>query len=123
MANRLDIGPDLKYKYAVIVWQYLLGKAQNRQSITYDQLSRKLELAENQAIRPTLPRISKLCQGEELPLLTVLVVDASGKPGSQYPGDFKDLDAERERVFSYPWSKVFPPSPDDFRAIWDDTQD
>ena len=55
------------------------------------------------------------CREQQLPPLTVLVVNQdTGLPGSGLT-TLEDVNLDRERVFAHDWFQVEPPETDDFR--------
>ena len=91
------------------VWQVLVSKAMNRQTITY------LKLTEAVGAPPGAHRgigshhlgpIADYCHEHDLPRLSVLVVSATtGRPSL----DCSDVDTEREKVFDHNWFAEVPP--------------
>lgn len=64
-----------------------------------------------------LGRVMFYCQQEQLPPLTVVVVNQeTGLPGSGLLG--AELNADRERVFGYNWYGIVPPSPTELDAAY-----
>ena len=56
------------------------------------------------------------CQQNELPPLTLLVVNRSGMPGEGFTAEDPDsFQQKREEVFDFPWFRVVPPSIDDLQ--------
>jgi hypothetical protein len=97
---------------AVQAWQILIGKAMNRQLLTYEGLS--LLMYEKEAagvLDEILGHIAFYCHDNSLPPLTVLVVNKhSGRPGAGIPIDPATIDERREEVYRYNWFKPYPPS-------------
>jgi hypothetical protein len=87
---------------AVQAWQILISNAANRQTITYDGLS-KLMYGKSAAgvLAQILGHIAFYCKENRIPPLTTLVVvKARGKPGHRIPVDPSKIDGERERYTS-----------------------
>lgn len=84
---------------ALQIWQILIGKAHNRQTITYGALANMIGYSNAQPIPNILNYIMKYCDHYDLPPLTALVVNKeSGAPGGGLT-TLRDLDADREDVF------------------------
>ena len=114
MVRRFDENPTL-YKRALQIWQILISKASNRQTMTYGNLSNMLD-GSIRAIEmgDYLDPVMRYCRTNRLPPLTILVVNReTGEPGSGFPRS-NALNADRERVFNYNWFAVIPPTPEEF---------
>ena len=94
------------------IWQILVCKAHNRQTLTYGQLADLLGFGGALSPANILGRITYYCIQNSLPQLTVLVVNQdTGLPGK---GLIKtDFNADREKVFRFNWFGVVPPTPDE----------
>ena len=105
---------------AVQAWQILVGKAMNRQTVTYEGLS-KLMFGKQAAgvLAQILGHIAYYCIDQKLPPLTDIVVGKwPGKPGHGIPVDSMNVDEERESVYQYDWFNIYPPSESDFAAAY-----
>lgn len=101
---------------ALQIWLILIGKASNRQTVTYEMLNGMLGFkGHGGVLGPILDYLMRYCRQESLPPLTVLVVNKhTGLPG---PGLTEtDLNADRETVFNYDWFAIAPPTLDELRA-------
>ena len=99
---------------AVQIWQILVGLAYNRQTITYEKLSKLLGFKGAGTMGKLLDPIMKYCKLNGLPPLTVLVVGKYlGVPGGGLI-TVKDADLEREKVYDYDWFNVYPPDETEF---------
>ena len=97
---------------AVQAWQILVGMATNRQTITYEGLSR-LMYGKSAAgvLASILGHIAFFCIDNELPPLTSIVVGKRrGTPGDEIPIDPASIDEVREQVYGYNCYDVYPPS-------------
>ncbi len=98
---------------AVQAWLILVGCAMNRQTLTYEGLS-KLMYGHKAAgvLDKILGHIAFYCDSEGLPLLTAIVVGKTrGAPGEAIPIDLKQIDSERERVYAeVDWFNIYPPT-------------
>ena len=102
---------------ALQAWQYLIAKATNRQIIPYDELRELMGYADSRPMGVILGCIMNYCKQNELPILTIIVVNKkTGIPGEGFTAeDLKDYHQKREDVFNYPWYKLVPPSVDEFK--------
>lgn len=98
---------------AVQAWQILVGKAMNRQTVTYRALS-ELMYGKPAAgvLGEILGHIAFYCIDSKLPALTSIVVNTGGTPGSRIPIDLSTIDTERESVYDHDWYDVYPPNED-----------
>lgn len=88
--------------HAARAWQVLVAAALNRQSLTYELLNDRVKFM-TPGLGNVLGFVMNYCAHHHLPPLHVLVEQKhSGRPG---PGllTTNDLDADRERVYQYPW--------------------
>jgi hypothetical protein len=94
---------------ALQMWQILIGKAHNRQTITYGQLAELLGFHGAGTLAHMLGHLYYYCPQNSLPPLTVLVVNQdTGLPGEGFAD--ADLHRSREQVFGYDWYGVWPPT-------------
>ncbi len=102
---------------ALQIWQILIGAARDRQILTYGMLANMLGYGGAGVLAQPLGHIMYYCQENDLPPLTILVVNKdTGLPGEGLTG--ADLNADRESVFRYDWHSIIPPSPEDFRIAY-----
>ena len=94
---------------ALQIWQVLLGLAHNRQTITYETLAELIGMGNiSIGLNQPLTLLMNYCQQNNLPPLTILVVQKhSGIPG-QGLTTIEDLNKDREDVFNYDWFKLKP---------------
>lgn len=99
---------------ALQAWQILVAAAMNRQTFTYKGLSQLMYRKDAAGVLDQiLGHIAFFCSDNELPALTSIVVGKGrGTPGADIPVDPKDMDREREKVYSHDWYNVYPPSPE-----------
>ncbi|MGA3303230.1 MAG: hypothetical protein ABSC72_08080 [Methylovirgula sp.] len=105
---------------AVQAWQILVGKAMNRQTITYEGLSR-LMFGKNAAgvLAGILGHIAFYCNDNDLPPLTSIVVGKSrGTPGEEIPIDPSVIDEKREEVYQCDWYDIRPPSEEELGSAY-----
>jgi hypothetical protein len=106
---------------AVQAWQILVGKAMNRQTITYEDLSICMYNKKAQGVlAKILGHIAFYCNDNRLPGLTSIVVGKwRGTPGSEIPIDLSRIDEYREKVFKYNWYNVCPPFEEELKSAFD----
>lgn len=92
---------------ALQIWPILINAAHNRQILTYKAVGDLIGMPPI-AISQPLGLIMHYCTDHQLPPLTILVVSAeSGKPGDGLT-TVKNLDQDREEVFSFNWYGLVP---------------
>jgi hypothetical protein len=96
---------------AVQAWQILVGKAMNRQTVTYDGLGELMFRRQAAGVLAhILGHVALYCNDNNLPPLTAIVVSQRGTPGPGIPIDRTTLDEQREKVYGWDWYNVYPPS-------------
>lgn len=101
---------------ALQAWQYLIGKAANRQIVQYEELRLLMDYPTSNPLSSILGCIMFWCEQNDLPPLTLLVVNKSGIPGEGFTAEhLADYHQRREDVFNYPWFKILPPSIEQFK--------
>jgi hypothetical protein len=114
MVTKFDAHPHWPYR-ALQIWLILIGKAENRQTMTYGVLAEMLGFEGAGVMSNPLDHILCYCAVNQLPPLTCLVVNQeTGLPGEGLKLD--DLHGDRERVYRYNWYSVIPPTPKEFEA-------
>jgi hypothetical protein len=106
---------------ALQAWQILVGKAMNRQTITYEQISQLMYgKSAPGVLAAVLGHVAFYCNDHGLPALTAIVVNSvSGLPGAEIPvDDLRKLNEEREEVYMRDWYDVFPPSETELAAAF-----
>jgi putative restriction endonuclease len=101
---------------ALQAWQFLIGKARNRQIVQYEELRQLLGYPTCNPLRHVLGCIMWFCQqNPPLPPLTIIVVNQSGEPGDGFSAEIREnYHQRREDVFNYPWFNLVPPTIHDF---------
>ena len=99
---------------AVQIWQILVALAYNRQTLTYEKLSKLLGFKGAGTMGQFLNPIMRYCKLNSLHPLTVLVVGKYIGVPSEGLITVKDADLERERVYDYDWFNVYPPNESEF---------
>ncbi|MER8626344.1 hypothetical protein [Mesorhizobium sp. M1143] len=102
---------------AVQIFSILSAAAHRRETLTYAGLAQLLGYAGAGVFAQTLDLILRWCAANELPPLTVLVVNSeTGLPGAGFQ-TADDLHSAREEVFSFEWLDVLPPTVDELDAV------
>ncbi len=105
---------------AVQAWQILIGAAMNRQTYTYERLSRLMYQRDAAGVLAgILGHIAFYCNDHHLPPLTSIVVGKGrGTPGHDIPIDLTQTDSERERVYETDWYDIYPPSAEELSVAY-----
>lgn len=102
---------------AIQIFGILVASAQRRETLTYSGLADMLGFAGSGVFAQTLELLLKWCANNGLPPLTVLVVNSgTGLPGDGFHSS-DDLHRARERVFSYNWLDLIPPTVEELDAL------
>ena len=103
---------------AVQIWQILIGLARNRQTITYGMLGKKIGFKGVGIIGPFLDPIMRYCKQNNLPPLTIVVVnETTGSPGEGLT-TIGNESSDREDVFNCDWYNLYPPSEVDYAGLY-----
>jgi hypothetical protein len=89
------------------LWDLLIKCAKNRKTISYGEASRLLEI-HHRVIRHPLHIIQKYCHDNNLPHLTILVVDRNGKLGKGKT-TVSNVNIERNSVYEMNWQSIKHP--------------
>lgn len=96
---------------ALQAWQYLIGKAANRQIVQYEELRILMDYPTCNPLTPALGCIMFYCEQNDFPPLTLIVVNKSGLPGDGFTVEqIQNYHQRREEVFNFPWFKLVPPT-------------
>ena len=107
-----------RYSRAVQIWQILIGLAHRRQTVTYGMLGDMIGFKGVGVIGRFLDPIMRYCKQNNLPPLTIVVVgESTGSPGAGLI-TIRNEDLDREAVFNYNWYNLYPPSEDEFAALF-----
>lgn len=105
---------------ALQAWQYLIGKAANRQIVKYNELRELMGYPTNNPLASILGCIMFVCEQNSLPPLTIIVVNRMGVPGGGFTAEkIADYHQRREDVFNYEWFKIIPPTVGEFQQARD----
>jgi putative restriction endonuclease len=112
MIKKFDEDPSDELR-AFQIWLILIGKAFNRQIVTYKILGKMLGFRGYGVFAGILDHIRIYCILNHLPPLTALVVNQiTGLPGKGLGLSDKDLNAAREKIYNYDWYNIIPPTPE-----------
>ena len=118
MIKKFDDNPS-EASRAVQIWQILICKAHDHQTITYATLAVLMRFGGAGVFARILGHIMYFCDKYDLPLLTALVVNVTTeRPGEGLTGIDEDLNVEQEKVFKYNWYGLYPPSEEQFNDAW-----
>lgn len=119
LTNNTDKGNKSSAR-ALQAWQVLIGKAFNRQIVHYDELSKTMEYTDNRPMSTILGCIMYFCDQNNLPPLTILVVNQEGVPGDGFCiENINNYHQMREDVHNYEWYKIVPPSIGEFQTAFE----
>jgi hypothetical protein len=105
---------------AVQTWQILVGKAMNRQTVTYNELGKLVYGRHAPGVfAKILGHIAFYCEDYKLPSLTTIVVSqGAGAPGFGIPIPPSKVLTEREKVFERDWYDIVPPTADELHEAY-----
>ncbi|GHT80139.1 hypothetical protein FACS1894130_10820 [Spirochaetia bacterium] len=91
------------------IWLYLIECSNNKQLYSYKDIGNRVELHWRMVGRALEP-IQKYCLDNNLPPLTILVVNSSKKPGVGFIAAKSDeIDQKTKEVYNFDWSKIDNP--------------
>lgn len=94
---------------ACAAWPVLVEVARRHETISYGGLGGKIGV-HHRAVRYVLGIIQDYCLAENLPPLTILVVNGSGRPGDGFIAhDLNDFDGGLSYVWEYDWGTLENP--------------
>jgi hypothetical protein len=99
------------HERAAQIWPLLTYAASHRQTLTYELLGRLIGVP-HFGLSQLLEPIQSYCLIRELPALTSLVVNQTGRPALGFIAA-QDVPVEHERVFVHPWLNQGPPTPEE----------
>lgn len=89
-------------------WQILIAQAAERRTVNYVDVSKRMGRKGAQGLGDFLDCITAYCTENDLPDLSAIVVrEVSGE--MSMPRDYA-WGAERQRVYSYRWFEIMPPT-------------
>ncbi len=90
-------------------WPILTTHAKKRSTITYGELGQALGV-HHRSVRYVLGVIQDYCLEEKLPPLTILIINASGMPGSGFIAfDLNNFEEGLEKVYDFDWGAMENP--------------
>jgi putative restriction endonuclease len=88
-------------KRAQLAWRILIEVARNKELITYGELGHEMQVHQR-AVRFFLELIQTHCLDNDLPPLTILIINQTGKPGKGYiASKIENFDVNKDRVFNF----------------------
>lgn len=105
---------------ALQAWQFLIGKANNRQTVRYGDLAKLMGYTDDRPLFSILGHIMYFCNQNNLPPLTIIVVNKDGTPGEGFSAATPDeFHKKREEVFLFDWFGIMPPTIQEFHEAWE----
>ena len=107
--------PRTEPAWGLRAYLVLLGAAARRETITYEQLSERIDRGGARFLHAPLMHLMRWCENQGLPPLTVLVVNkTSGRPERGLTTiDPEEFAEAQQRVFALDWFAVLPPTIDE----------
>jgi len=103
-----------RYQRSSQIWSLLICAANERKSYTYGNIADILGFGGAGTMAQFLGPIMWLCEDNEWPPLTVLVVNQdTGLPGEGL-STLEEVNEDRETVFKFDWFSLEPPQNADF---------
>jgi hypothetical protein len=113
--HRFSDNPSAEFR-ALQIWQILVCAAENRQTLTYKILAGRMGYKGAGVLANTLGHVLYYCKLNGLPPLTAIVVnEKTGLPGDGIGIPVERILSDHEKVFSFNWFDLLPPSPDDLK--------
>lgn len=104
-----------RYQRSNQIWSLLICAARERKSYTYGDVADILGFGGAGTMAQLLGPIMWLCEDNEWPPLTALVVNReTGLPGEGL-STLEDVNEDRELVFNFDWFLLEPPQIQDFK--------
>lgn len=103
-----------RYQRASQIWSVLINAAKDRKIYNCGEIANILGFGGAGVMAPILGCIMWFCDENDLPALTILVVNKeTGLPGDGLT-TIEDVNKDREAVFRYDWFSIEPPQNSDF---------
>ena len=98
--------------WALRAYLVLIGCAARHETVTYEQLARRIKRGASNLLAKPLELVTQWCQQNSLPALSSLVVDyATALPAPGFTGvPWSEIRHEQERVWQFDWFSIFPPT-------------
>ena len=106
-----------RYQRSLQIWALLVCAARERRSYTYGDIAKILGMKGAGVMAQFLGPIMWYCENNDLPPLTVLVVNQeTGLPGEGL-STIEEVNSDRELVFNYDWFSLKPPETSGFSEV------
>jgi hypothetical protein len=104
--------PRTEPAWGLRAYLILMGCAADRQTVTYDDLARRIDRGGPNLLARPLDLITRWCQHHRVPAIASLVVEqATGLPAPGFAAVSRDeIPREQERVWAFDWYAIFPPT-------------
>jgi len=92
---------------AAYAWDILTDIARRRETIRYRELSDAIGMSHHRPLRYVLGYIQNYCLEDNLPPLTILIVNGNGRPGSGFIAwDVDHIEEGLDEVYEFIWESV-----------------
>jgi len=104
--------PRTEPAWGLRAYLVLMGCAADRQTVTYDDLARRIDRGGPNLLARPLELVTRWCQRHNVPAIASLVVEqATGLPAPGFAVVSKDeIPREQERVWDFDWYGIVPPT-------------
>ena len=104
--------PRTEPAWSLRAYLVLMGCAADRQTVTYEDLARRIDRGGPNLLARPLNLITRWCQRHSLPAIASLVVEqATGLPAPGFAAVTRDeIPHEQERVWDFDWFGILPPT-------------
>jgi hypothetical protein len=104
--------PRTEPAWGLRAYLVLMGCAADRQTVTCDDLARRIDRGGPNLLARPLELVTRWCQRHSLPAIAALVVEqATGSPTPGFAVVSKDeIPREQERVWDFDWYGIVPPT-------------
>ena len=104
--------PQTEPAWGLRAYLVLMGCAADRQTVSYDDLARRINRGGPNLLARPLDLITRWCQQHSVPAIASLVVEqGTGLPAPGFSAVSKDeIPREQERVWEFDWYGILPPT-------------
>jgi hypothetical protein len=104
--------PATESASALRAYLVLIGCAADEQTVTYEELAKKIRRGGPHFLSGPLDSIARWCSRNGLPQLTTLVVEqVTGMPAPGFTAIARsEIRTEHEKVWKHDWFSFFPPT-------------
>ena len=106
-----------KYERTSQIWALLICAARERKTYKYGDVADILSFGGAGVLGQFLGPIMNYCEENELPPLTVLIVNQETGLPSEGLVTLEEVNLDREAVFNYDWFTLNPPQNSDFEEV------